>query len=397
MTPKFTTFCSSPKTLETALAAGIDALILEDPKLSLRSYELTYHPGFDHILDLANAAIAHNPKIELAFNLDIMIHHDHIPLIKILVETLKKSPIQTIRMQDPGLVVWLKQELPHFKFHLNLETGNNNKLGIQTYAQTFSSQTLNNELPFTEIQNIRKEMKTGLEIQVHGPILIQYSKRRYLADAENNHSEDLIRLSHDNDYPGRIYPFYDNIHGHLMYLYFDRCLIQDLPKLCELNMDSWLFDGRGQTPEYLGTAIRLFKEELYRLQTLKSEWQLDITHWETLKSVSPRPLKPGFFRANLTDQDRENAWETVRNAPHLATVLDFEKGQFFAIEIHRPFPKETTFTLISPKGKQVEIELTSFFDLSQKKLEGPPQTGIALVPWQKGISAQSRIYNLDDK
>ena len=114
-----------------------------------------------------------------------------------------------------------------------------------------------------------KKQSPEFEIQVQGPILIQYSNRRFMAGFKSQQgqrpldpdSESIItKVANDAEFPSRLYPFYDNPHGHFMYLFYDRCLLNQLDKLKNLPLSGWLIDGRGESDNYFKTALCLYKK-----------------------------------------------------------------------------------------------------------------------------------------
>ena len=105
-------------------------------------------------------------------------------------------------------------------------------------------------MPYSEIEKckplLEKNNETEFEIQVQGPILIQYSNRRYIAGFKsqsglkpvNPDTDPIIKkIANDEEFPTRLYPFYDNPHGHFMYLFYDRCLINQIEKLKKFAVD----------------------------------------------------------------------------------------------------------------------------------------------------------------
>jgi putative protease len=388
---KLATFCSTPADVELAVTAGADILLLEDSKLSARSFHNDFKtPHFEKIITLANQARELNPAISLVFNCDILIHHRHFPLIKKLIITLKEAQIDRIRVQDPGLCVFFKEHYPQAKLELSTETGNQNIESIAYYSTLFSKQVISPETPLAQLQAIRQSTQTELEVVVHGPLLIQYSNRRFLEGLEDQSSPFWVRQAEDLEYPGRQYRFYDNPHGHFMYLYFDRCLIKHIPDLLSLGFDSWLIDGRGEHPDYLRTALSNYR---HYADTPPEPFAIDPTDWETLKATGSRPFKPGFFMANKTDQDREKTPSDFHDQDPIAVVLDILPGESFTLETLTPITLPQDVICLTTKGKTFLLTLEQATTLGSV----PPQTKLqahqlATFPWKKNVVPKSKIF-----
>ncbi len=401
--PRWTTFAHSVEQIQLAIDAGATHLILEDSKCALRSYSDDFStPGFEKFQHLADMATSLSKSITLSANVDILIHDRHIPILRDLCNTLTKSPIDTIRFQDPGVNEFLKQEFPHFKTHLATETGNNNVHSVSYYAQNITQQTISNELTHHDLLDIQAHLHTDLECQVHGPLLIQYSNRRFLAGAPTKTGETkadpntippIYRLAEDNEYPKRYFPFYDNPHGHLMYLYFDRCLLQYMSLLAPLNLTSWLFDGRGQSESYLTTALKLYKKNWKKWTRNPKEWTLSKTDWAQLSQASPRPLKGGFFRANQTDRTWKRTVPTsLEKAQKAGIILNLEKGESLTIECYTTLHSGQNVTLCRPDGKQLEFQLHEMKDCLNNPIKSSTGHNLIKIPWKKSITPNSLLY-----
>lgn len=177
--PQLSTFASSKKQIQCAIDAGADHLILEDPELSIRSF-LENTPQTEPLHKLIQYAQKHNPNITLSYQCDKICHHKDLNTMKEKLIKLNDLPISTVRIQDLGLISLIKEISPNKNIQFLTETGNQNTESIQFLSQITNGQTLTNELPHYELNTITNSVSTNFEIQVQGPLLIQYSYRRYM-------------------------------------------------------------------------------------------------------------------------------------------------------------------------------------------------------------------------
>lgn len=400
--PEIVTYASTEAEVTAAMAAGADRLLLEDSKLSLRSYHNDFgNESFEKLVALACAARQAKPDISLTFNCDILAHDRHFPLIRRLCAALITAGISSVRLQDPGLSYIFKEEIPDVSLQLATETGTMNYEGLRYFSSHFERILLNNDMPVPDIEIARREVKKELELQVHGPILIQYSNRRYMAGFGVSTGEreappetfPIIRaLAQDREYEGRYFPFYDNPHGHFMYLYFDRCLAKYIGELMALGLDAWLVDGRGESPEYATEAIRFYKTHALAYGESPGEYRLDPVQFEQLERHARRPLKPGFFRANKTDQIRQKKFQPAPEALFVGTVLDVVKDKTVTIEAARAFPADMPLDIHTPTGKVIHIEAPVIYDLGGHPLSHCEEHRLIRLNWRKGIIPKSKVY-----
>jgi len=382
---KYSTFVQHQDQIKPLIHAGIDHLILEDSKIAIRSFSDDFTtPGFDKFLQLEKTARHLNPHIEISINCDLMAHDRHFPLLDQLVKTLSSTPIRNIRLQDPGLLYYFKSHLPDIKCHLNLETGNHNTKGLLSYAQHYHSQTLSNDVPYSELQHIRNTCSFPLEIQIFGPLLIQYSNRRFLDGTDtittNASHNRYIKLAQDQDFPGRHFKFYDNPHGHFMFAYFDRCLLKALKDLHSLNIDYWLIDGRGESLDYTLNALHAFQSKTPPI-------------FKTFQTLFPRPLKLGFFRANHTDQVQlSNPHMRKDHLEWTGTVVDLIKSKAITIECHHPIKKGDELIVVSPRHNDHHLTITRLQTLNQTPLDQSNDHPYIQIPWYKGARNGARLF-----
>ena len=154
------TYASDSETIRAIIDANIDAIILEDSKLSSRSFYNDFNTdNFDKIKDLSVLARKLNPLIKLSFNLDLLIHDNHFPIIDKLIQTLKIANINTVRIQDTGLIDYFTCKYPEFKIQLAFETGVSNLesikfLTVNSCARNIDQILLSNELSIKNIIDI---------------------------------------------------------------------------------------------------------------------------------------------------------------------------------------------------------------------------------------------------
>jgi collagenase-like PrtC family protease len=396
---QFITFASTEAQVKSALHAGATHLILEDSKLSLRSFNDDFStPGFDKLIHLATVAKTSNPQCSISFNLDIMPHATHFPLIHQLVGALTAAQISIVRVQDPGLSEWFRENAPHISLILNTETGNQNTEGIAYYSTLFKGQVLVNDIPKADIHRIIGQIPSHhFEIQVQGPILIQNSPRPFLNKIKPQlpHSQSPITVvrSQAHEYPGRFFTFYQNPHAHLMYSYFDKSLLRSIPDLVALNLSGWIIDGRGYDDAYTATCLTLYRSLYQRYSQNPDTYQVNTEDSDALDKVATLPQKPGFFKINQTDQDRPK--KSDHSHIEIGVIIDAIKGEWVCAEVKKSFHPSTPLKMITPEGKHIPIahpELVSIWDTPLvDTLITPSETPLIKFKWQKGCQIKSRL------
>lgn len=403
--PLLTTFVADAKTLETALQHGADRLILEDSKLSVRSYSDDFAvPHFDKLIRLSEQAVQLKPDVELCAHCDIMMHNKHFAVLERLLETLEQTPIRVVRVQDPGLLGWFREHAPQYTVHLATETGNNNQYSIVFYVkQGAVQQTLTNEMTHPVMADVMSQLVGQWETLVQGPLLIQYTYRRLMAGRlaqPGQTSEDMAPIVHKEayDHHQSKYPFvfYDNPHGHLMYFWADRCLIKYLPTLLSLGLDSWLIDARGESLDYLAAALDIYGQERNRYGEDPQFYQgASKEQWQLMNQVARRPLKAGFFLANRTDYVKRRG-VALRSQKVLGRVVDVIKGHSIVVELRAEIRLGQHVLYRTPENREASVTINRLRLLNQQEVNVASAGELVCLEWTSKVVAQSLLLERGD-
>ncbi|RAP33632.1 hypothetical protein DID75_01735 [Candidatus Marinamargulisbacteria bacterium SCGC AG-410-N11] len=393
---KITTYVSSKEQVQVALKSGADHLILEHSLISIRSFSNNWSDTkFKSLVLLIKESRKINPNIELSVNCDLILQNKDIPLIQQLLDILKQNNLNQIIIQDPGLIELINEYQPLINIIFAQETGNLNLLSLNHYNKQCTTQFLSNEITISSIKNAKKKLSGKLGIHVQGPIMIQYSYRRFLKHSPNetiSQEETIFRLAQDQQYPNRFYRFYDNPHGHFMYLYFDRCLHHYCDTLFKLNLDYWICDARGDSISQLEAIIKHYKKQQNDYNNNPSQYKPSDSDFDRLSTIIKRPLRPGFFRVNKTDKIIDNKTKkTLPNFQYIGTVIDVIKEKWMTIEINTNLNKKTTLLIINPEGYQIELNNISFRSLTGT-ISNECSEGLCQIKWQKKIYPKSSIF-----
>jgi collagenase-like PrtC family protease len=397
--PKLVTFISNHTQLKFAITSGADHLILEDSKVAVRSYSDDFSIlHFEKISILAQTAKQIDPDIILSVNCDLLMHERHIPILLNFISTLKKNNLDRIRIQDPGLIAFFKEHYPTASIELAYEIGNQNYKSMAFYQDHTLRQVISNDVSKDNIAIMKNKLNTELEVQVQGPILIQYSNRRFLTGLDDNKDTDnktpIKRIAQDEQYLGRDFNFYDNQHGHFMFLYFDRCLLKMINDLGKLQLDSWLIDARGESEEYFKTCLSLYKKARDGF-VKEGKWTASESDFKQLADVSVRPQRPGFFRVNKTDQIRRKKHIDI-NTQLIGTVLDSIKEEIVTLELETELKTGDKVILKNPKGLEKEITISKLKSLTGEELSNAISGQLVQTPWQKYLAPKVKLYKISN-
>jgi collagenase-like PrtC family protease len=391
-TPEIITFCSTKAELDMAVSLGVDHVILDHPLLSLCSFIPPKATDSIHSLDeLITYTKTQYPAITISVQCDILAHQKDLALMDTLAKIIQANPVDFIRVQDLGLLHFFSDKVAVIYY---AQMGNSSHVSIEQLKHIASRQTLSMDIPYTDICTIQEKTKTPLEIVVHGHCLIQYSQRRFLtglAEESADHLNQIHVFAEDDDYPGRRFTFLDNPHGHFMFAYFDRCLLNDYDELSACKLTGWIIDTRGQDKDYQKACIQAYA--MLKNNVSETVFEPVLT---TVKTLAPRPLKPGFFRMNQTDKRRfkKVAHQAHESADIIGQVVDVITKKRITILLKQSFKKGECFAVIHPKVGQLQIEVTQCWDSDNNQCDGGEEGDLIQLSWVKGIQQHALLKRI---
>ncbi|MEK9727643.1 MAG: U32 family peptidase, partial [Candidatus Margulisiibacteriota bacterium] len=292
------------------------------------------------------------------------------------------------RIQDIGLVSWIKTHFPGKSIHLNPEMGFQNSVAIErAFDSGITSFTFNHETPIDVIRQIHTSNNSAkrFEVYTQGPILIQYSRRRFLNNIYHRQENRFSLSAEDPELKSRLFQFLDTPFGHFMFAHFHRSLASSRDKLASLNPLSLLIDGRGQANDYIKISLELYSSlEHYSLEVLNQKIN-------ALHKISNRPQKPSFFLSNNTDYDWRD--EHAYSEEPIGKIVSSSKRDGIIIELFTPVDADQDLMCINPDQTQTLFKLPPILDDSARHINPLPPFQLHYIPPHiKGLQTKGFLY-----
>ncbi len=129
---------------------------------------------------------------------------------------------------------------------------------------------LSREINLDAILEIKENAEVEIEVQVHGMTSMFQSKRSLLGnyfeyqgkvmEIENRKQERNMFL-HDKERENK-YPIFEDENGTHIMSPNDICMIDELQEMIEAGIDSFKIDGILQSPDYILTVTKLYREAI---------------------------------------------------------------------------------------------------------------------------------------
>ena len=251
-----------------AFMYGADAVYCGTPKLSLRSRSELDDDDLEKTINYAHSI---GKRVHVAVN--IYAWDETYDEIKKQVSELNRLGVDGIIVSDGGVVDIIKKYAPNTEIHISTQA---NTVSYHTckfwYNNGAKRIILGRELNKKQIEEIIKNKPDDLDIEIfgHGAICFAYSGRCFLSDFLAGRSGNLgdcaqscrwaynVYVEETNN-PGNLMPVETEEKGTYIFSSKDLCLINEIPEIINMGVNSLKIEGRLKTEYYLATVINSYR------------------------------------------------------------------------------------------------------------------------------------------
>nr|WP_295969582.1 U32 family peptidase [uncultured Bacillus sp.] len=286
--------------LKIAVHYGADAVFIGGQEYGLRSNADNF--TFEEMKEGVEFAKEYGAKIYVTTN--IIAHNENISGLEEYIMGLKEAGVHGIIVADPLIIETCKRLAPEIEVHLSTQQSLTNWKAIQFWKEEgLQRVVLARETSADEIREMKEKVDIEIETFVHGAMCIAYSGRctlsNHMTARDSNRGGccqscrwdyDLYQRSENDEVPlygGEDSPFAMSPK--------DLILIQSIPKVIELGIDSLKIEGRMKSIHYIATVVSVYRKviDAYCADpdhfAFKQEWL------DELEKCANRETAPAFF------------------------------------------------------------------------------------------------------
>lgn len=288
---------------KVAFMYGADAVYAGTSKLSLRTRTTM---EFDDLLNTVKLAHSLNKKVYVAMN--VYARDNEYDLIKKEASYLDEIGVDGIIVADGGVAEVVKEYAPNTELHISTQA---NVCSLHTcnfwYKNGANRIILARELNKDEIKYITQNKPNGLDIEmfIHGAICYSYSGRCYMSDymagRSANHGDcaQPCRWAYnlyveEKNKPGEMMPVEYDEKGTYIFSSKDMCLLNDMPTVFDIGVDSLKIEGRLKTEYYLATVVNAYRHAIDDYAQSPNTWNPD-KYMKELDKARTRGLTTFYF------------------------------------------------------------------------------------------------------
>ena len=304
---------SLPK-LKAAVAGGADAVYLGMNKFNAREFANNFTK--DYLKEAIAICKSNNVKAYLTAN--TLIKNSEVQEFIDMIKFAYENGIDAVIIQDPGFISLIKSNFPGLKIHMSTQAGIMNS----NHANIFSSVeriNLARELSKKNMESIRKNYHKELEVFVHGALCACVSGSCIFSSLLGGRSGNrgkcaqpcrkLYAIKKSNGIA-------DFSQSAFMLSTKELCLIEKLPELLKMNIDSLKIEGRMRAPFYAYTTSSVYRKAIDSFYNGK--FTITPQMKEELENAFSREFTEGKFsdkfvfnlkEASGTSKIKENIYE----------------------------------------------------------------------------------------
>ncbi|WP_339230372.1 U32 family peptidase [Aeribacillus sp. FSL K6-2833] len=286
--------------LKIAVMYGADAVFIGGQEYGLRSNADNF--SIEEIKEGVQFANQYGAKIYVTTN--IYAHNENIPGLDQYLKALEDAGVSGVIVADPLIIETCRKVAPKLEVHLSTQQSLSNWKAVQFWKEEgLERVVLARETSAEEIREIKEKVDIEIETFIHGAMCIAYSGRctlsNHMTARDSNRGGCCQSCRWDYDlykyYKGKEVPMFDEQDSPFAMSAKDLKLVESIPKMIEMGIDSLKIEGRMKSIHYVATVVSVYRKviDAYCADpdhfVMKQEWL------EELDKCANRETAPAFF------------------------------------------------------------------------------------------------------
>ncbi|MFC0270098.1 U32 family peptidase [Metabacillus herbersteinensis] len=286
--------------LKIAVQYGADAVFIGGREYGLRSNADNFS-----IAEMAEGvafANKYNAKIYVTTN--IYAHNENIEGLDVYLKDIEGAGVTGIIVADPLIIETSRRVAPKLEIHLSTQQSLSNWKAVQFWKEEgLERVVLARETSAEEIKEMKEKVDIEIEAFIHGAMCIAYSGRctlsNHMTARDSNRGGccqscrwdyDLFKVDDDKE----VALFTEDDAAFAMSPK-DLNLIESIPKMIELGIDSLKIEGRMKSIHYIATVVSVYRKVIDAYCADPDNFKIDVEWLKELDKCANRETASAFF------------------------------------------------------------------------------------------------------
>ena len=234
--------------LKAAVASGADSVYLGMKRFGARDYATNFNK--DYLRDAVRICKSNNVKLYLTMN--TLVKNSEIKEFFNQMRYAYESGIDSVIIQDPSFIGIIREGFPGLRVHISTQAGVMNSSHANLFLEA-DRINLARELDKKNIESIRKNFNKEIEVFVHGALCACVSGSCLFSSLLGGRSGNRGKCAQPcRKRYGSSFPLSTK----------ELCLIEKLPDIIQMGINSLKIEGRMRTPFYVATATSIYRQAI---------------------------------------------------------------------------------------------------------------------------------------
>ncbi len=313
--------------LRRVVEAGADAVYLGGKRFNMRALKNNFNFTDDEIKYAADFLHQNHRKLYITVN--NLYNSQDLDEIAGYLCFLQDAGVDALIVQDLGIIDLCDRLHLNLPLHASVQMGISNLEAVKVLeARGFRRVILSKNVSLSEIKEISRGTRLGIEYFVHGDLCISHTGQCYMSTFVSGESGNQGKCHKPCRWPyeleGPKSPEYEGYQHFLAHK--DLCLYPYLTQMAAAGVSSFKIEGRMRTADFLAYLVSTYRRALDRLLADPSSYTTDASELRDLEEHRIRDFSTGNLLEPLDrrvvgyDGSREPMTPTT---PALLSKLEF--------------------------------------------------------------------------
>ncbi|MEF2093956.1 U32 family peptidase [Peribacillus sp. NPDC096447] len=363
--------------LKIAVHYGADAVFIGGQEYGLRSNAGNF--TFEEMKEGVEFAKKYGAKVYVTTN--IFAHNENIDGLDEYLEGLQEAGVHGIIVADPLIIETCKRVAPNVEIHLSTQQSLSNWKAVQYWKEEgLERVVLARETSADEIREMKEKVDIEIEAFVHGAMCIAYSGRctlsNHMTARDSNRGGccqscrwdyDLYELDQDGEKA-----LFDKEDAPFAMSPKDLKLIESLPGMIEIGIDSLKVEGRMKSIHYIATVVSVYRKVIDAYCADPDNFKIKQEWLEELDKCANRETASSFMEGEIPGYKQQMFGNhTVKTRFDFAgLVLDYnEETKIVTMQQRNFFKPGDEVEFFGPEIENFTQKIGTIWDESGKELE----------------------------
>ena len=316
--------------LKIAVHYGADAVFIGGREFGLRSNAGNF--SIEEMREGVDFANRYGAKIYVTTN--IFAHNENMDGLAEYLKAIESAGVTGIIVADPLIIETCRTEAPGLEIHLSTQQSLSNWKAVQYWKdEGLHRVVLARETSGDEIQLMKEKVDIEIEAFIHGAMCIAYSGRctlsNHMTARDSNRGGCCQSCRWDYDLyevnNGEQKPLFEEGDAPFAMSPKDLKLVESIPRMIELGIDSLKIEGRMKSIHYVATVVSVYRKVIDAYCADPANFVIDREWLVELDKCANRESATAFFEGQPSFEEQmygEHGRKTTTD--FIGLVLDYD-------------------------------------------------------------------------